>query len=408
MPSCLTCRPETLAAHGGGGATSPYRDIVPPLHLSTTFERAEDGDYPGGRMYSRDASPAYDAAEALLTQLEGGAASLLFASGMAAATAALQALRPGSRLVAPRQMYWALRGWMVQFAADWAIELDFYTAGQESPDSLAGRLAGQRADLVWVETPANPTWEVTDIAAAAEWAHQAGGRLIVDSTVSTPVFTQPLSLGADLVMHSATKYLNGHSDVVAGALVTRDRDEFWERIKRARAFGGAVLGPFEAWLLTRGMRTLFPRVRLASRNAARIAQHFDGHPGVLAVLYPGLPVHPGHAVASRQMNGGFGAMLSLRIAGGAIAALSVAGRVRLFKRATSLGSVESLIEHRASVEGPETRCPDDLLRLSIGIEDANDLIADLENALSAAPLQRNLTTDRPLPVSGQPAGSGSS
>ena len=198
----------------------------------------------------------------------------------------------------------------------------------------------------------------------------------------TPVFTRPLELGADIVMHSATKYLNGHSDVVAGALVTRAEDDFWQRIKTVRALGGAVLGPFEAWLLARGMRTLFPRVRTAAASAAAIASHFHGHAKVSLVLYPGLPSHPGHAVAARQMQGGFGAMLSLRIKGSEAAAKAVAARLQVFQRATSLGSVESLVEHRASVEGPGTFCPDDLLRLSVGIEATADLIADLEQALA--------------------------
>ncbi len=368
--------PDTLAAQGVDEIASPYRDIVPPLHLATTFERAGDGSYPGGRVYARDASPAYDPAEALLCRLEHGAAAALFASGMAAASAVLLALRPGARVVAPHDMYWALRRWLIEFTANWQIALDFY-AGE---DELAAQLA-RPADVVWVETPANPTWEITDIARAATLAHAAGARLVVDSTVPTPVFTQPLTLGADLVMHSATKYLNGHSDVVAGALVTRATDDFWARIRSARAAGGAVLGPFEAWLLHRGMRTLYPRVRLAAESAAAIAGHFERHPAIAAVRYPGLASHPGHAVAARQMQGGFGAMLSLRIAGGEAAAQAVAARVRLFKRATSLGSVESLIEHRASVEGPGTRCPADLLRISVGIENVADLIADLEQAL---------------------------
>ncbi len=370
-------RAETLAAHGAAGVASPYRDIVPPLHLATTFERAGDGSYPGGRVYSRDGSPAYDAPETLLRELEGGAAAALFASGMAAASAVLQALKPGARVVAPRAMYWALRNWMIQFAANWQLTLDFF-----ANDAELAALLQRPAELVWLETPANPTWEITDIAAAAKAAHAAGARLVVDSTVPTPVFTRPLELGADIVMHSATKYLNGHSDVVAGALVSRVEDDFWQRIKTVRALGGAVLGPFEAWLLARGMRTLFPRVRTAAASAAAIASHFHGHAKVARVLYPGLPSHPGHTVAARQMQGGFGAMLSLRIAGGEAAAKAVAARLQVFKRATSLGSVESLVEHRASVEGPGTFCPDDLLRLSVGIESTADLIADLEQALA--------------------------
>lgn len=378
-PQHRPLQPDTLAAQGIGEPALPYRDVVPPIHLATTFERAPDGSLPGGRLYSRDASPAYDAAETLLRELEQGEAAALFASGMAAASAVLLALRPGARIVAPHDMYWSLRKWLIEFAANWQIALDFY-AGE---DELAARLQ-QPADLVWVETPANPTWEIIDIARAAELAQAAGARLVVDSTVPTPVFTRPLTLGADIVMHSATKYLNGHSDVVAGVLVTRAADDFWGRIRNARAAGGAVLGPFEAWLLNRGLRTLFARVRLAAESALRIARHFEHHPGVARVLYPGLASHPGHEIAARQMQGGFSAMLSLRVAGGEAAAREVAARVRLFKRATSLGSVESLIEHRAPVEGPGTRCPADLLRLSVGIEDAQDLIDDLEQALAGA------------------------
>ena len=370
-------RAETLAAHGAAGVASPYRDIVPPLHLATTFERAGDGSYPGGRVYSRDGSPAYDAPETLLRELEGGAAAALFASGMAAASAVLQALKPGARVVAPRAMYWALRNWMIQFAANWQLTLDFF-----ANDAELAALLQRPAELVGVQPPPNPTWKITDPPPAATGAHAAGARLVVDSTVPTPVFTRPLELGADIVMHSATKYLNGHSDVVAGALVSRVEDDFWQRIKTVRALGGAVLGPFEAWLLARGMRTLFPRVRTAAASAAAIASHFHGHAKVARVLYPGLPSHPGHTVAARQMQGGFGAMLSLRIAGGEAAAKAVAARLQVFKRATSLGSVESLVEHRASVEGPGTFCPDDLLRLSVGIESTADLIADLEQALA--------------------------
>jgi cystathionine gamma-synthase len=227
-------------------------------------------------------------------------------------------------------------------------------------------------------------WNITDIAAAAAIAHGAGASLGVDSTVATPVLTQPLDLGADLVMHSATKYLNGHSDIVAGALVTRAKDEFWQRIKENRVQLGGILGSFESWLLLRGMRTLFPRVRTACANAQKIAEALATQRQVSAVLYPGLPDFPGHGIAARQMQGGFGGMLSVRVKGGEQAAIATAAKVRIWKRATSLGGVESLIEHRASVEGPDTPCPPDLLRLSVGIEDADDLLADLSQALDAA------------------------
>ncbi len=372
-------RPRTLTAQGLGRVAQPYGDVVPPIHPSTTLERAPDGSFPAGRIYSRADNPTYDGPEALLARLEGAAAALLFSSGQAAAGAVFHALRPGDRVLAPRNMYWGFRNWLAGFMGSWGLEVEFYD--NASLDDLATRIRARPTRLLWIETPANPTWEVTDIAAASEIARKAGAMVAVDSTCATPVLTQPLALGADLVMHSATKYLNGHSDVVAGALATAKDDETWQRIRQVRASGGAVPGPFEAWLLARGMRTLFLRVEAACANAQEIAQRFEKHPRISHVLYPGLKSHPGHAVAARQMKGGFGAMLSLRIAGGEAAAKAFAARLAVFKRATSLGSVESLAEHRASVEGPNTTCPPDLVRLSIGVEDAGDLISDIEQAL---------------------------
>ncbi len=371
--------PATLAAHGGSSVADPYRDLAPPLHLSTTFERAADGSYPGGRVYSRDQSPAYDGVEQLLAELEGGSQALLFASGMAAASAVLQALRPGDRVLAPQSLYWAWRNWLHEFCAHWGITLVEYANSDLA--ELERQLNAAPTQLLWIETPANPTWEITDIAAAAALAKAAGARTVVDSTVATPVFTRPLALGADIVLHSATKALNGHSDVVAGALICARQDDFWQRIRRARSLGGAVLGPFEAWLLQRGLRTLFVRVRAAATNADQLARFLASHPAVRVVRYPGLANDPGHAVASKQMHGGFGAMLSLQLAGGAEHAKAVAGRLRLFRQATSLGAVESLVEHRASVEGVGTRVPDDLLRVSVGIEAVEDLLADWALAL---------------------------
>jgi len=372
--------PRTLTAQALGRIAEPYRDLVPPLHASTTFERAGDGSYPGGRLYSRDFSPAYDQAEELLTTLEGGHQSLLFASGMAAATAVLQTLEPGQRIVACRSMYWALRNWLVAFAQQWKIDLAFYD--NADVDGLVALLREAPTTLLWLETPANPTWEVIDIAAAVSAARASGTTVLVDSTVATPVFSQPLKLGADIVMHSATKYLNGHSDVIAGALVCREDGPLWQRIRRNRNLGGAVLGPFEAWLLLRGMRTLQLRVEQSAANALAIAQALEGHPGLVEVLYPGLPSHPQHAIAARQMQGGFGGMLSIRTTGGEARSREVTARLQVFKRATSLGSVESLAEHRASVEGPGSPCPTDLIRLSVGIEAAEDLIDDLKEALA--------------------------
>ena len=370
--------PQTLCAQALGQIAKPFHDIAPPIHVSSTFERAGDGSYPGGRLYGRDFSPAYDQAEALLTALEGGHQSLLFASGMAAATAVVQTLQPGQRLVASRNMYWALRNWLVAFAAQWQLRLEFFDGGDI--DALQALLR-EPAELVWIETPANPGWEVTDIAAAASAAHAAGAQLVVDSTVATPVLSQPLALGADIVLHSATKYLNGHSDVIAGALVAREDGPRWQCIRRNRNLGGAILGPFEAWLLLRGMRTLHLRVAQASASALAIAQALEGHPALQAVLYPGLASHPQHAVAARQMQGGFGGMLSIRVARGEAVAREVTARLEVFKRATSLGAVESLAEHRASVEGPGSPCPPDLIRLSVGIEAVQDLVDDLLQAL---------------------------
>jgi len=373
---------ETLAAQGFAPPDSPYGEVVPPIHIATTYERAGDGSYPGGRLYSRDQNPGYDAPEALLAALEGGAAALLFGSGMAASAAVLQALQPGDRIVAPRVIYWGWRKLLQQFCQQWGLALAWYD--NADTDDLAARLDEAATRLVWVETPANPTWEVTDLQRAAQLAHQHGALLVVDSTAATPVLSRPLEFGADLVMHSATKYLNGHADVIAGALVTRAQDAFWERIRQVRNLGGAVLGPVEAALLLRGMRTLFLRVRAASANALALARFLETQPQVLSVAYPGLPGHPGHAVACAQMQGGFGGMLSLRLAAGEAAARQVAASLQVFRRATSLGSTESLVEHRASVEGPGSPCPPDLLRVSVGIEALDDLLADFAQALRGA------------------------
>jgi len=371
-------RPETRIAQGMGRVAAPYRDIVPPIYVSTTYERAADGTFPG-RTYSRADNPTYDQAEALIASLEAAAAAMLFSSGQSAAAAVFQALAPGDRVLAPRNMYWALRKWLIDYAAPWGLSIDFYD--NASIDDLSTRTRTLRPRLIWIETPANPTWEITDIAAAGALAREIGATLAVDSTAATPLLTHPLELGAHVVMHSATKYLNGHSDVVAGVLATASDDERWQRMRYVRGSGGPVLGPFEAWLLLRGMRTLHLRVRAACANAQAIAERFDRHPKLSHVLYPGLKTHPGHEVAARQMRGGFGGMMSLRLRGGEGAARAFAAKLRVFKRATSLGSVESLAEHRASVEGPGTRCPTDLVRLSVGIEDADDLIADIGQAL---------------------------
>ena len=377
-----THKPETIAAQALGWVDDKTKEIVGQIHTSTTYIRDADNQYRNGRVYARDHNPTFEPAEAVLNALEGGHQTLLFASGMAAATAVFQALNPGDHVIAPKVMYWSLRNWLKTFAARWGLVIEFVDA----TDVAAVRAAIQpgKTKLIWVETPANPMWSVTDIAATCDIARAAGVMVAVDSTVATPVLTQPIALGADIVMHAATKYLNGHSDVVAGTLTSASDSETWQRIRSIRAQIGGIAGPFEAWLLTRGMRTLFPRVKTACASAQQIAEYFRAHALVEEVLYPGLRGFVGYDVAAKQMRGGFGGMLSIRVKKGEAAAIGVAARTELWKRATSLGGVESLIEHRASVEGEGTPAPKDLLRLSVGIEDTQDLIDDVEQALIAA------------------------
>ena len=379
MTESKPLKPATLAAQALGWIDETTRAIVPPIHPSTTYLRDPDNQYRTGRSYSRDDNPSYEQAEALLQTLEGGTDCLLFASGMAAATAVFQALKPGDHVIAQNVMYWGLRKWLGEFASEWGLEVAFAPTGDGA--ALKRALKPGRTRFVWMETPANPTWAVSDIAEWAAIAHEAGALLAVDSTVATPVLTRPIEHGADIVMHAATKYLNGHSDVMGGALVAARDTPLWQRIRGIRRGVGAIIGPFEAWLLLRGMRTLYLRVARASENALALASHFEHHPKVLAVHYPGLASDPGHAISRRQMRGGFGGMLSIRVRGGEVGAIAVAAKVELFKRATSLGGVESLIEHRASIEGAGSPVAPDLLRLSVGIEDADDLIADLAAAL---------------------------
>ena len=375
-------RPETLAARAGGEVDQQFGSVVPPIFPSAPYRRDADGHYQGGHSYSRDQNPTFDPAEALLNELEGGAEALVFASGMAAASALLEALSPGAHVVAPRAMYWTLRRFLAQLTESGRLEVSFVPTGDL--EALAGALRPGRTELVWVETPANPRGEITDLAAAAALAHGAGARIAADGTLATPVLTRPLEHGCDLVLHSATKQLNGHADVVAGALVTSRTDALWHRVRQERGTRGAILGPFKAWLLLRGMRTLYLRVRASARGALEVARALDAHPGVAAVDYPGLESHPGHGVAARQMQGGFGAVVSFRV-GSPERARRVAASLRHFHDASSLGGVESLVEHRAVVEGEGTLVPDDLLRLSIGIEDPQDLIDDLVRVLDGLP-----------------------
>jgi cystathionine gamma-synthase len=375
-------KPATIAAQGLGWIDETTRAVSPPLHVSSTYIRDPDNQYRSGRDYIRADNPAFDQPEAVLAALEGGAGAMLYASGMAAAASVFLSLRPGDHVVAPKVMYWGLRNWLMTYATQWGLQVELV----EMSDLAAAKAAVQKGKtkLVWVESPANPMWGVTDLVAVTEIAHAAGARVAADSTVATPVLTRPIEFGVDLVMHSATKYLNGHSDIIAGALVTREDDERWQRLTMLRAQMGATLGSFESWLLLRGMRTLYPRVKTACANAMAIAERLSSSPHVAEVLYPGLKDFPSHAIAAKQMGGGFGGMLSIRVKAGEAAAIATAANVEIWKRATSLGGTESLIEHRASVEGPNSPCPPDLLRLSAGIEDADDLIRDLEAALASA------------------------
>ena len=373
--------PETIAAQAGGVVDAETGAIIPPIHLATTYLRDPDNQYRKGFAYARPDNPLTRQVEDVLCQLEHAAKALIFGSGMAAAAAAFLALERPAHVVAPEVMYWGLKKWLAEDAAALGIRTTFVDA--TSLAAIRAAIEPRATRMIWIETPANPVWGITDIRAAAAAAHEAGALLGVDSTIATPVLTQPLSLGADVVMHSATKYLNGHSDVLAGALAVGRTDAYADRLARVRAMLGAIVGPMEASLLLRGMRTLHLRVRHQSESAMAIARHFAGHPRIGCVLYPGLTGDPGHVIASGQMNGGFSGMLSLRVAAGEAAAIRAAANVKVWKRATSLGGVESLIEHRASVEGPGTPCPDDLLRLSVGLEAPDDLIADLEQALVA-------------------------
>jgi cystathionine gamma-synthase len=375
-------RPRTLAAQALGAVEPTTKAVVPPVHVATTFVRDPDNQYRSGFLYGRPDNATVRQAEALIAALEGADEAMLFGAGMAAAVAAVLAHEPPAHVVAPTVMYWALRHWLVNEAPRYGYRVTL--ADMSDLDAVRAAVRPGETRLVWTETPANPLWTITDLAAVAAIAHAAGATLAVDSTVATPILTRPLALGADVVMHSATKYLNGHSDVIAGALATARNDGLWARIKTIRTGHGAILGPFEAWLLLRGLRTLDVRVRAQAQTAMDLATRLARHGNIDAVLYPGLPHHPGHAVAARQMAEGFGGMLSIRVNGGERAAIATAARVNLWKRATSLGGVESLIEHRASIEGPTSPCPTDLLRLSVGLEDADDLYADLDRALRAA------------------------
>lgn len=364
--------PATVAASMIGISDAETGDVAPHVKPATTYK------YGQGYVYYRDNGPGMGDVEEVLRRLEGGQAAMVFASGMAAATSLVVSLGSGAHIVAPETMYWFLRNWMIKDGPAFGLSVTLYRNGDL--DAIRNSIEPGKTKAVWVETPANPDWSITDIQAAADIAHDAGAKLFIDSTTAPPVITRPLELGADVVMHSATKFLNGHSDVLAGALITNETNDLWARIHHARAGFGGTLGAFESWLLLRGMRTLDVRMQRHSENAMRVAEAMLSNPAVSHVLYPGLPDHPGHDIAKKQMKG-FGGMMSIRLAGGPDAAARAVLRTKLFRNATSLGGTESLIEHRGPVEGPDSPTPQDLLRLSVGLENADDLIADLEQAL---------------------------
>ena len=373
-------RPETLAAHALRAVDPETGAVVPPIHTSSTYARDENYAPKLKENYVRNGSPTLWQAEETIAALEGGTSALLFASGMAAIATLLETVPQGAHVAAPDVMYYGTRDWLKRLEGLGRISLTLFDP--KAPGALE-KAVRKGTDLVWIETPLNPTWDVIDIAAAAEAAHRVGAILAVDATATAAVTTQPLKLGANIVFHSATKYLNGHSDVLAGVLVTRSETPRWAEIRMLRTKMGAPLPPLECFLLMRGMRTLFVRYRQASNNALAIARHFEGHPKVERVLYPGLASHQGHAIAARQMRDGFGGMMSILVKGGFAEAQRFCTRLKVIVPATSLGGVESLAEHRKTVEGPASPVPDNLVRISVGIEHVDDLIGDIEQALAS-------------------------
>ncbi|MCA3270223.1 MAG: PLP-dependent transferase [Thalassospira sp.] len=381
----MTERPHhtdaTLLAQSLGKIDATTNGIVAGIHPAVTYQRTVTPDgYLPGTLYARDENPGFHQAEAMLAQLERAADGIVVSSGMAAYSLLLLMMPPGSHVIAPRTAFVTFGRWLRELAPRWGYTAAFYD--NDNLEQLEAALKAQKTYAVWIETPGNPLWPLTAIAAAAALCRQYEAKLIVDNTVPSPLLTKPLTLGADYVMHSCTKYLNGHHDVVMGAVLTAQKSDEWTLVRRLRKDIGAVPSPFDVWLLVRGMQTLHLRVKAASSNALALAQFLEAHPKVERVLYPGLTSHPQHDLAQRQMHGGFGGMLSFCVKGGREAALKVCQRVTLFKVATSIGGTLSLIEHRRSIEPDTDSIPQNLLRVSVGIEDAADLQADLHAALS--------------------------
>ena len=371
---------ETVAIHAGGEPDRETGAVAPPIHLSTTYELTADSRQFKGYRYAREANPTQTRLETVLAAMDQGSSALAFASGIAAGAALAQALPSGSRIIMTDDSYYAFRLLARDFLERFGFTCDLVPL--RNLEAL-GQALEEPAALVWAETPSNPLMNITDIRGAAELAHAAGARLLVDGTVATPALQRPIELGADIVLHSTTKYLGGHSDVVGGALVFAERDALFEATAHARRITGGVASPFNAWLVLRGARTLAPRMRVHSENGRKVAAFLDAHPQVAMIHYPGLETHPGHEVAARQMSD-FGGMISFEVKGDRKVAVEVVRRVEIFVRATSLGGVESLIEHRWSTEGPGSTTPETLIRISLGLEHVDDLIEDLDQALAGA------------------------
>lgn len=368
---------ETIAIHAGNQIDKANKAVIQPITLSTTFERGAEGDYPGGFIYSRAKNPNRSSLESVLYQLEGGADACAFSSGNAAGGAVFQALPPGSHIIAPSDMYHGLRNQINEvFIGIHEVTYVDMTDLQAVENAIT-----LKTKLLWLETPSNPLLKISDIRALVAIARNHDLIVACDNTFATPLFQRPLELGCDIVMHSTTKYLGGHSDVLGGALIARENNSFWKKIRSIQELVGAVPSPFDCFLTVRGIKTFPCRMRVHAANAEKIAVYLENHPEIERVFYPGLLSHPQHEIAKKQMHG-WGGMLSFLVKGGAKEALQVINKVQLFTQATSLGGVESLIEHRASIEGPETKTPQNLIRVSVGIENVDDLLADLEYALT--------------------------
>ena len=371
-------RPDTLAVHAGNAPDESTGAVAPPLHLSTTFRHGPAGERVAGYEYQREGNPTNDRLRDALKALEGGEEAMTFASGMAAMSTLLDCLPAGARVLFPDDCYSGLRMLFQEFLPERGIVAE--VVAMADIDAVR-KACAMPVSMLWIETPSNPLMKISDIASLADIGHAAGAIVVVDNTFATPLLQRPLALGADIVMHSTTKYFGGHSDVLGGALVFAKESDLAHKVAHRLHVTGAVLSPFSAWLTLRGCRSLGARMAMHCANARKVAEFLAAHPAIEQVNWPGLPSHPGHAVAARQMQD-FGAMLSIEVRGGREATLAMAGRLRVFTNATSLGGCESLIEHRASVEGANPQSPQNLLRISVGLEHADDLIDDLQQALS--------------------------